>query len=126
MDADDGHQVGVAGLVEVVEERAVLVVVGVEVLLRQLQVGLDEVGEHLDVQIDALPGHFGFDELEDFRVGYRGCANHQLFARMGGEGDDGGENGECLFHFDCSWAVMDMAVVGWTWGLDWQRAGCRR
>ncbi|MNP51986.1 hypothetical protein D3C76_1463450 [compost metagenome] len=98
MHAYHRHQVGVPGLVEVVEEWPVLVVVGIQVLLRQLQVGLDEVVEHLDVQVDAFLGQGRFDEFEDFRVRHRRGTDDQVFGGLGAEGDESGEGGKGLFH----------------------------
>ena len=43
------YKVGVAGLVVVIEEWPVLVVVGVEVFLRQLLVRLNKIVKHLDL-----------------------------------------------------------------------------
>lgn len=37
------------------------------------QVGMDEVGENLDVQVHAFLGQGRFDEFEDFRVRHRGA-----------------------------------------------------
>ncbi|MNP74353.1 hypothetical protein D3C76_1712170 [compost metagenome] len=69
--------------------------------MRQLQVGLDEVVEHLDVEVDAFLGQGGFDELEDLGVGHRGGADHQVFGglhRKAVGGDECGEGSKGLFH----------------------------
>jgi hypothetical protein len=64
-------------LVVVIEEWTVLIVVGVEVFLRQLLVGLNKVVKDFDFQIDALLCQLRLDKLKDFRVRYRRGADGQ-------------------------------------------------
>ncbi|MNI55678.1 hypothetical protein D3C73_1106410 [compost metagenome] len=95
---DHGHQVSMPGLVVVIEEWPVLVVVGVEVLQCQLLVGLDEVGEHLDVQVHAFLGQGRFDELEDLGMGHRGGTDGEFFVGVNAKRHKGSQNGQGLFH----------------------------
>ncbi|VTM87686.1 Uncharacterised protein [Raoultella ornithinolytica] len=90
MDAYHRHQMGMSRLVVVLEERTVLIVVGVEVFLRQLLVGLNKVVKDFDFQINALFGQLRLYKLKDFRVRYRRGADGQ---RLVG-GDRGGEEGQ--------------------------------
>src|SRR5690606_36287005 len=77
------HQIGLAVLVEGVQVRLVLEEIGVELLVGQLQIGLNVVGEHLDVQLHAFLGQDRLDDLEDLGVRHLGGANDQFF-RLGG------------------------------------------
>ncbi|MNK95545.1 hypothetical protein D3C87_1157840 [compost metagenome] len=98
MHADHRHQIGVAGLVVVIEKWPVLVIVGVEILQRQLLVGLDEIGKHLDVQVHAFLGQRRFDEFEDFRVRHRGGADREFFIGVNAQRNQCSQNGQGLFH----------------------------
>ena len=92
------YQIGVAGLVELIQKRSILIVVGVDILLGQLHVGLDKIGEHLDIQIHALFGQFGFDELENLGVRHRAGTHHQFFTGVNAERSKNSRKGNKLFH----------------------------
>ncbi|MNF90605.1 hypothetical protein D3C84_731750 [compost metagenome] len=91
----DDHQVGALAAVEVVQVGLGLEVVGVQVLLVHLQVGLHVVGEDLHFEVHAFLGQLGFDQLEDFRVGYRSGGDGEFLAGLGeGGGQGGGQGGQ--------------------------------
>jgi len=99
--------VGALAFVEVLQVRQGLKVVGVQALLVDLHVGLDVVGEDLDLQVHAFLGQGRLDQFEDFRVRHRRGGDHQFFSGVGearerqGGGQGGGQQG--LFHGDpCS------------------------
>src|SRR5690606_26556453 len=69
VDVGHAHQIGTATLVELIQVGLVLEEVGIQTTFGDLQVRLHVVGEDLDIQLHALFGQSGFDELADLRVG---------------------------------------------------------
>ncbi len=79
MHANAGYQVGAFTLVEAIQVRLGLEVVGIQTLLAQLDVGLYVVSEDLDFQVHTFLGQRRLDQFEDFRMRYGRCADDQLF-----------------------------------------------
>jgi len=87
----DDHQVGAAAFIEAVQIRFGLEVVGIELLLFDLQVGLHIIGEHLDLQINAFLGQLRLDQLEDLGMGNRRCRYGEFFSSECLGSQDGGQ-----------------------------------
>ena len=79
---------GMAGLIVVIKERAVLVVVGVEIFLRQLLVKLDKVVKDFNFQIDPCFASSGFTNSRISAWG-TGVAHGQRLIGTGGQGRKG-------------------------------------
>src|SRR5690606_26208046 len=89
--------------VERVEVRLVLEEVRVELAVSDLDVRLDVIGEHLDVELHAFFGQRRLHELEQFGMWHRRRGNGQLLGMGGGTSKNGrqrkcGNGGKFLEH----------------------------
>ncbi|MCY1420363.1 hypothetical protein D9M71_359790 [compost metagenome] len=100
MHAGHGDQVGALALVEVVQVRPGLEVVGVQAFLRDLHVRLHVVGEHLHFEVDAFLRQGRLDQFEDLGVGHRRGGHHQFLVGIdrGAEGGGEGSQKQQFFH----------------------------
>src|SRR5690554_2731563 len=100
LDVDVGYadQVGAAALVELIQVGLVLEEVGIQTTFGDLQVRLHVVGEDLDIQLHALFGQSGFDELEDLRVGNSSGGDAEFLSSVGAKRSGQRQDSYDLFH----------------------------